>query len=69
MSRKARAMWVKPPLNLEISEILSVGDKDVWVVEKKTGKSRCLPVDHVDFLPGCVRVPAWLAEKMGMQEG
>lgn len=48
---------------MEISGIPKTTARGVKVISKKTGKSAWLPRAFLDFLPGHVVLPQWLAKK------
>ena len=49
---------------LKITDILETKDRSVQVVLAATGKSCWLPRRHVEFYPGRVVLPLWLAQKI-----
>lgn len=62
MSIKQQIAWQKTPL--EITGIGEIRDKTVEVTLKKTGKKCWLKKKLVEFHPGRVYVPQWLAHKI-----
>jgi len=57
-----------PDILLRIRSVEDVTDKGVCVILQESGKRAWLPIDALDFLPGAVVVPGWLAEKMNRKE-
>lgn len=49
---------------IEISDIIRTTERVVEVIIKATGKPASMPRDLVEFFPGVVYVPAWLAQKI-----
>jgi len=54
----------QPPTLMEITGILETTAKGIRVIRKKTGRPLWLPREGVEYLPGAVKLPAWLAEKI-----
>lgn len=52
-----------PTIRMEIAGILEISAKGIQVINKKTGKAVWLPKDELQYLPGCVMLPEWLAKK------
>ena len=50
--------------SIEIDNIVESTDMGVQVIITGTGKPLWLPIEHVDFTPGRVIIPAWLARKI-----
>jgi hypothetical protein len=51
---------------LPVAEIKEVRDQVVCVVFEKTQKAAWLPLREVDFMPGHIVMPIWLARKIGV---
>jgi hypothetical protein len=49
---------------LEISDLTDDGGKTVIVTDAETGKEVKLPKSQIDFMPGRVVMPIWLARKI-----
>jgi hypothetical protein len=60
---------MRPTIRIEISELLDQQGNCVSVRIRRTGKVANLPVRQVQFLPGAVSVPEWLAKKLQGEEG
>ena len=58
------AQRAAPVITVEISEILGIGEKEMCVVSKKSGRVLHLPLDHVIAVPHAVMIPEWLAKKL-----
>ena len=50
--------------SIEIDNLVESTDVGVQVIVTRTGKPLWLPVEHIDFMPGRVIMPAWLARKI-----
>jgi len=51
-------------VNLEITAIGRTTDRGVEVTLKRTGKNAWVSRRMVEFWPGRIEIPAWLAEKL-----
>jgi hypothetical protein len=47
-----------------ISGIKDIRDRSIVVEDIETGKDLRLPKQHIDFRPGLVVIPVWLARKI-----
>lgn len=50
--------------SIEIDNLIESTDMGVQVIVTRTGKPLWLPAEHIDFMPGRVIIPAWLARKI-----
>ncbi len=50
--------------SVEIDDMIRLTARGVQVIVTKTGKPLWLPLEHIDFKPGRVIVPVWLANKI-----
>jgi len=57
-------MKQRPVIPVEISGIDEITDRGIKVVLRESGETCWLPKDDVDYLPGCVVIPEWLARRM-----
>lgn len=53
-----------PDILMRIESIEDESDRGVCVILKESGKRAWLPKAELDYLPGAVVVPGWLARKM-----
>jgi len=57
-------MRPSPDIMIPIAGIIDETDNGIQVVVRTTNKATWLPKSHLDYLPGAVLVPAWLARKI-----
>ena len=57
-------MRKRPDVMINIDSVEEITDRGVCVVLQRSGKRAWLPIRELDFLPGAIVAPEWLARKL-----